>query len=944
MPGANGTQVASVYFDLQVRDTIARQMQALAAKAQTTARGQFAEVGKAAGEAMNRGMDAAAKSMANTASGAFNKSAAMLRARIRELETSFDRTASRLDALWQKGQGPGSAGFDKLTDQQQRISDRITAMRDRLAIEVQAAAAKQAAAEQAAYAKTAQAAEQTAARQQAAARGAHTTAAPPAAGEQLLGVYADGLLAGGWRDRLAQFSQAVTGSFAGAAGAAEQQAARTESAWSRAFSAVSAGARRAFSALGRVAGAALGALGRSVGSIGKRFDALSAGVGRFARRLGSIVSGALVFNLVSAGLRNVVNYMGQALTASSALRTALGNLSGAAQTAAAPLIQVLTPALTALANAAATVFSYIARLVSFFTGKSVSAMAATAKGMASVGSAASGTAKQVEKATRSLAGFDEIEKLSAPEESGGGSGGGSGSAGDILPNYDFQGKSPFLDSILAAIEGGNWYKVGALVAKKLNESMAAINWPAIDQTAIRWATNLYTGLNGFVQNLNWGLLGNTIGNGLNTALHFIDTFFQGFDWDMLGRGLGAGLSTLVATVDWEALGRVLTDKLKALFETLHGFVASFDFTALGQALATATMAAFNNVNWAQAAADASGFVIGVLQTLTAWVQGIDWSQLGTTVADCLLSIDWAGILLNLLLFIGEALSGLAETAASFFAELANACGEGFLGGILQFFADIFTWVKEHMIDPLVDAVKDLLGIHSPSTVFSEIGQNLVLGLLEGVSGIWGKITDFFQTSLDAIKQKFGDTWQAVKDGVSSAFGAIRDTMASIWNGIADTVRGAVNSIIGFMNKLLSGAASMVNGLIDVLNNFKIDVPDDVPLIGGTTFGFALGHVSAPQIPMLAAGGVIRQPTLAMMGEYAGAGQNPEIVAPQDLLRETMDEALGWQEATMQAGFEELAELLREVRQAIYDTELTDTTVGRAAQRWQRRQAIVTGGT
>lgn len=53
---------------------------------------------------------------------------------------------------------------------------------------------------------------------------------------------------------------------------------------------------------------------------------------------------------------------------------------------------------------------------------------------------------------------------------------------------------------------------------------AAIDWGPLDATAIRWATNLYNGLNGAVQNLDWGLLGSTIGNGLNTVLHFIDTF------------------------------------------------------------------------------------------------------------------------------------------------------------------------------------------------------------------------------------------------------------------------------------------------------------------------------------------------------------------------------------------------------------------------------------
>ena len=209
---AAGTKVGNVYLDLLVRDTITKQVQAMAGKAQAAARQQFADVGKAAGDAAAKGLASVSAAMNKTVSGAFNKSAATIQARIKALERDFDRAAIQMDAMWARGARPGTAGFDKLTAQQQKITDQIAYLRDRLAIEVQAAAQKQAAAEQAAYAKAAQAAEQAAARQQAAARTAHTTAAPPA-GEQLLGSYANGTLAGSLQDRLRQFNEVVTGPF-----------------------------------------------------------------------------------------------------------------------------------------------------------------------------------------------------------------------------------------------------------------------------------------------------------------------------------------------------------------------------------------------------------------------------------------------------------------------------------------------------------------------------------------------------------------------------------------------------------------------------------------------------------------------------------------------------------------------------------------------------------
>ena len=41
-----------------------------------------------------------------------------------------------------------------------------------------------------------------------------------------------------------------------------------------------------------------------------------------------------------------------------------------------------------------------------------------------------------------------------------------------------------------------------------------------------------------------------------------------------------------------------------------------------------------------------------------------------------------------------------------------------------------TWLKENLVDPVVHWVKELFGIHSPSTVFAEIGTFLIDGLLQ----------------------------------------------------------------------------------------------------------------------------------------------------------------------------------------------------------------------
>lgn len=84
--------------------------------------------------------------------------------------------------------------------------------------------------------------------------------------------------------------------------------------------------------------------------------------------------------------------------------------------------------------------------------------------------------------------------------------------------------------------------------------------------------------------------------------------------------------------------------------------------------------------------------------------------------------------------------------------------------------------------------------------------------------------------------------KAVAGAIGSAFGAV-----------ADVVKGALNGVITMMNFVIAG-----------LNKIHFELPSWIPGIGGRSFG-----INLPNIPMLAEGGIVTKPTLAMIGE-AGA--------------------------------------------------------------------------
>ena len=686
-------------------------------------------------------------------------------------------------------------------------------------------------------------------------------------------------------------------------------------------------------------------------NIQTRLAAMTKSMGRFSRRITGLASSALIFNLLSSGLRQMTNYMGTALLSSASLRQALGNLEGAAMTAAAPLIQVLAPALTTLANAAATVFAYLAKLVAFLTGKTVSSAKAAAKGM-------SGTSKAAKEAAQSLAGFDEIERLDKKDSSSGGSG-----ASSITPNYNFDAKSPFLDSVLAAIKAGEWNQVGQLIAQKLNEALAAIPWPDIQDKAQTWAANIADTLNGFIDRLDWRLVGSTLAQGLNTALIFADTLVQSIHWDTLGNGIGNGMNQCVEELDWEALGRVMIAKWKIVFETLHGFIQTFDFSALGDAFARATMAAINNIDWPQAAADLVSGAAGLIEALAHWIDGLDWQQIGSTIAECITNIDYAELAQAILDLLSAAVTGLADglsalaghlvgdfiqgikqwfddvqtqaAVAGYGDDVAQYLFDGFIDGLEALWNGIGQWIYDHIFTPFKNGICEAFGIHSPSTEAKSWGSYISQGLLDGLASKWENITGWLRD----LKQNFVDAWDNIRAKTSEAFNSIGQTISDIWNGIGETIKTAVNGIIGFINRMISAVVTGINAVINALNGLSFDLPD---IFGGGHVGFHISTLTAPQIPYLAQGAVIpaNREFLAVLGDQSH-GTNVE--APLDTIKQAVAEVMEDLQAGQMAGFEAVVSVLREILSAVYGIELTDEDVGRAVQRWQRKQLIATGG-
>ena len=632
-----------------------------------------------------------------------------------------------------------------------------------------------------------------------------------------------------------------------------------------------------------------GTLQRAVDGLRAKLTQSSKNLAKFRNRLMSIVSGALVFNLISAGLRKITEWMGSAALSSATLRAALGNLQGAASTAAAPLLQAILPALTAIANAAATAFYYIAQLVSFLTGKSIGASQSAAKAMGKYAKAAKSAGSAADGA---LAKFDELDVLD--KNSGGG-------AGAITPNYDFNTDNPFLDEIMQAIKDGDWYGVGQLIGEKLRDSLNAIPWPDIQDKARAWATNIANCINGFIEVPGlWEAIGHTVAQGLNTALIFADTLMQGIHWDSLGAGIARGLTTAVAELDWPLLGRVLTDGMRAAILTLYSFVQTYTGWAdLGNSIAACINSAIANIPWTEAGLGLSGFVVGLLHTLIATVQGTDWTALGQNIVsmvsaidwvglfsamgtlaidvlqaingildqvdwgavgqkimECIEAVDWAGILSQL----GEIINNnwpllLAVLGAALLPQISTFILSTVLGAVLKALAVFIASVVASIglwplllvtaVAVIMTAIIETLRKHGDDIragvdKFGETIADIIRSAGEKIKEIWDAlwlVVKLIGMQLwEDITQGWNDFWtnigtaldSAVADiqqGWNDAWTAVSDFVSDIWEGITDTIETAINGIIGLVNGMISAIVDGVNGVIGVLNGFGFDVPE-----------------------------------------------------------------------------------------------------------------------
>ncbi|CAH0535545.1 hypothetical protein [Oscillospiraceae bacterium] len=152
---------------------------------------------------------------------------------------------------------------------------------------------------------------------------------------------------------------------------------------------------------------------------------------RIAKRIKSLFGQALFFGLISRALSSFRDWLGETIRQNDAATAALSRLKGALLTLAQPILGVVLPAFTALVDALTRIVTMVAEFISILTGTSFSASKDAAKNLNEEKKALDGVGAAAASAEKSMAGFDEINKLTANNASGGGGGASSGIAAEF---------------------------------------------------------------------------------------------------------------------------------------------------------------------------------------------------------------------------------------------------------------------------------------------------------------------------------------------------------------------------------------------------------------------------------------------------------------------------------------------------------------------------------
>ena len=407
----------------------------------------------------------------------------------------------------------------------------------------------------------------------------------------------------------------------------------------------------------------------------------------------------------------------------------------------------------------------------------------------------------------------------------------------------------FADGVNGLVDSVDWDLFGRLLADRfiiefelLGGFLSQLDWTSVLNAFIDGFSGFFHELSDWIATVDWTGVGKQLTDKLSDALQNVEIeklarvffnfitdsinavsdFLAGTDSYQLGQDLVDFAIRAVTSVDWaglaQAIGRFFGEAFIEALDFMGGLVSRIaDYFEKKVAEGPFDNVGLNIVY---------GIYHGIQDAITnvaAWIvenvfnpfiNGFK-SAFGINSPSTVMAEQGGYIIAGLKKGITDAISSVTETAKKILSAIKSAfdnfslfdIGKNLIQGLIDGVNNMIETAKNAVANvgtAVIDKVKNVLGIHSPSTVFAEIGGYIAQGLANGITAAQGYVDEAMQGLINGVTNAGN---QFIEKGKQTGIGFVNNldqTLTSTWQQLDTNLQ---NDFFGTIQNLWEAAQS-----------------------------------------------------------------------------------------------------------------------------------------
>lgn len=178
------------------------------------------------------------------------------------------------------------------------------------------------------------------------------------------------------------------------------------------------------------------------------------------------------------------------------------------------------------------------------------------------------------------------------------------------------------------------------------------------------------------------------------------------------------------------------------------------------------------------------------------------------------------IIINTVKAIADNIPKIVQAGIDIVLGLIDGLGKGLVDNAPRLRDSLLGLLKS-----LLEAVLSFFGIHSPSTVFADIGKNLILGLIKGlgnmitsavtsVKNFFGKIKDNAKENIKIFREQGSEIVNKLKTGIDENSDRAREAITGLMNSLKDRIKNNFETFKEIGGNLINGLKDGITGMAD----------------------------------------------------------------------------------------------------------------------------------